>query len=208
MLLIIAGMRRSGSTLAYQIGCAITRNEDGPRRIDQLPKGAENGPSWHVVKTHRYHSDESGKAKVVITTRDPRDIIVSMMTMKNESFEAALDRASWEVREYKRWLENADNLHIFRYENFYNNIKTLVKGIGKAIEVEISREEIAKIADRFSFENNRTRSQQATKTDSDFIFPGHIQDGIIGKWRIWLTKEQIAQVQEHVELRWFNEQER
>ena len=202
MLLVIAGMRRSGSTLAYQIGCAITSS--GLRKMSELPKGIENDPNWHVVKTHRYHPDmlqgiESGKVKAICTIRDPRDIVVSMMSMRNKSFDNTISRLNFEIHEHKLWTENAST---FRYEDFYNNIELLIKGISSVIGTEVSQEEINKISERFSFENNRTRSQQIVKTESDYMFPGHIQDGIVGKWKVYLDGKQARQVKDLVGMEW------
>lgn len=207
MLLVIAGMHRSASTLAYQMGCAIVENEDSPRIIKNLPRGVENRKDWYVVKTHRYQPDmlpgiESGKATAIITIRDPRDVVVSMMNLNNESFDLAIRRTGFGVEQQELWAENSDNLHVFRYENFYNNLSILIYGIANAVDIQVDKDKVSEIAERFSFENNKARSKEITKTESDFMFPRHTQDGIVGKWKVYLDDKQARQVENLVGIEW------
>lgn len=210
MLLVIAGMRRSGSTLAYQLGCAIAGNKSGLRKISEVPKGVENRQDWYVIKTHRYLPEtlpeiESGKVQVIITIRDPRDIATSIMSLKEQPFDMALSKVAWEIEQYRFWLGNCKGLHILRYEDFYNNLEVLIRKISGAIGMELDQSKIDELSERFSFENNMARSKEIVKTEADYMFPGHIQDGIVGKWRVWLTDEQIEQTYECIGSKWFED---
>lgn len=211
MLLVIAGMRRSGSTLSYQISCALCKNEDGPRLVWKLPKGAENSARWHVVKTHRYHPEmlseiENGKIRVIVTIRDPRDVVTSMMSLSEDiSFDMALNKINWEINQYESWLSGTSKLSVFRYEDFYNNLEVLITGISNVIGIKTSNNKIVELSERFSFNNNKIRSQEIVKTESDFMFPGHTQDGIVGKWKVLLENDQVEKIEETIGKKWFED---
>ena len=87
MLFLIAGVRRSASTLAFQIACEITGEKFRIRRWKERPEDCiSNQDCWWVAKTHAYLPEllgdiESGNVCVFSTIRDPRDITVSIMQL-------------------------------------------------------------------------------------------------------------------------------
>jgi len=213
MLLILAGMVRSGSTLSYQIANELVGDEGNSRRVRLMPDGAISSPDWHIVKTHRYRPEflneiQKGRVRVVTTIRDPRDSTVSIMTLRQTTpFDKAFDRVIASMNAQALWEENVtDGLFVHRYEDFHKNISSLVWTVSMALGgVELEQDEIERIAEKFSYENNKEKAYKYANIQADYTFPKHMQDGVVGKWKTKLTRKQQARFNEPWIARWMEE---
>jgi len=202
MLFVAAGVRRSASTLVFQIACAILDNDK--RRIRRWNNTArrdifsENG--WWVTKSHNYlhvaHKNP-GRVKAYLTIRDPRDIMVSMMTLHNENFERTLNRGllSRDFFQFWTWLDKVpDDCVVRRYEDIYQDLPFLVQDIAEVMGKELSEKRVEELAEKYSFERNKERSDTTGNTRADMLFPGHLQTGETGMWKKALLPEQANRV--------------
>lgn len=211
MIFVAAGVRRSASTLCFQIASELVGLE---HRIRKWPrdkprnKNPFDTKTWWVTKSHNYLPDAKtrpGRMIAFITIRDPRDIAVSMMQLHGESFEKNMRRGliKRDLNQANLWLKNVPEFcHVHRYEDIIGDMELFChlvsSAMGKACMLDKSRE----LAERYSIEKNRERSDIARGTRHDFVFPGHTQDGKIGKWKETLTNEQARVVETIVGKEW------
>jgi hypothetical protein len=160
-----------------------------------------------IVKSHRITPAmmslyRLSGAPIIISFRDPRDIIVSAMRFQNQQFDTALEY----VTEYIECvLLYAGQDHLFlRYEDrFFEDRATLDRIAGK-LGITISQEERDALYSKYDFENvkgfcenllglepTRLVSGDATVWDkvSNFHYR-HVGDGQVGKWRDILGLEE------------------
>ena len=62
---------------------------------------------------------------------------------------------------------------------------------------------MTELAEKFSFENNKARSDKQDIVAEDMLFPGHLQTGEVGMWRDVLTKEQAKELEWDIGPEWF-----
>lgn len=204
MLFIAFGTHRSGSTWIFnairllamhaRLPLAASLYSDGGSEIlRNIPSGTQNV----VVKVHR--SDHIlmtlaslVETKIIISMRDPRDSVVSL-----------LERFSISTREAVGWLSasfaslaslptTADRL-VLHYEDRFTENEATISAIAKFVGLNVTADETAPIFDalrgdmvRQYIESWLNRSLPA-KRPRDFDpatqwHPGHVGDGRIGKW--------------------------
>ena len=143
MLFLVAGVRRSASTLAFQIACEIAGDGSRIRHWKKRPKHAIAIKSrWWVAKTHAYLPElagdlEKGHVRIFSTIRDPRDIAVSIMQLydypdgKRSSLQEVMDRG-WiqgDIETQRQWEKYAGVYYMtYHYEDFFKvlNRKRLI----------------------------------------------------------------------------------
>lgn len=207
MILLIAGMRRSGSTVAFQIAFDMVGGQDrslGYTDKEDWTEKIIKGQAWYVAKTHSYlesmqeHVD-AGRVRVLNTVRDPRDVCVSIMNLQGKTFQETMDAGlvHMAVNEQVKWEENdSDYRYTLRYEDFYDHLRLLARDIGWAMGMHHGQEYMALLAKKFSLEENKLRADNARNMRPDMLFHNHIQDGSVGQWRDRLTHEQLAEILE------------
>jgi hypothetical protein len=194
MIVFCAGLRSSASTLQYQIakhlvesnnlGFGFTRAHN--RTLDCFKiKDAK----YIVVKTHKLHKKEHDKiansdAKILMTVRDLRDQLCSLMQRKDYNFDGAFSHMLAYKNEQSEWLEFENKMLTFRYCDFANDIENHVYKIANFLGIPVTQIEALDIANKYSLENNRKR-----------LGPKHITDARVGKYKEMLTKEQIAKIE-------------
>jgi Glycosyl transferase family 2/Anp1/Sulfotransferase domain len=221
------GLHSSGSTWMFNLVREICRasninfisaHRDG---FVNLPRD-EAGTALIIAKTHAPWDDyiqyiAENHEPAVLTIRDPRDAIVSLMQRfpetSGKTFETALQSVAWDtVRLLK--VQRALNLPVFRYEDQFVGSNETFEQIARMLGVTIS------LADRDSIlaglEPGTIRRHLEHLANSGVIngekewdreshwHANHVGDGRIEKYRDFLTEEQsdrvVEQTREFMEL--------
>ncbi|MGD1902525.1 MAG: sulfotransferase domain-containing protein [Geitlerinemataceae cyanobacterium] len=199
--IIAAGVPRSGSTLIYQVICALF-------------------PDAAVTKTHKF--TEEADAKIVVTYRDFRDVTVSMaraMRSRNgqpfkwgkldeadrskdspmriqghekitrEELEITLENALSKIEaldSYRGLALASDRVLLMRYELFFSDYDYIFQQLSGFFGINIDRATRREIVEITSIKRNQERAAQL----QDFshydpksqIHGAHIYDGKVGGW--------------------------
>lgn len=222
MVFVAAGVRRSASTLVFQIACELVGVDYRIRHWRERPKNIYSPNQWWVAKSHSFLPEavsELGYGKIIAypTIRDPRDIAVSMMTLHDNTFEEVMKHGiiQRDILEFNMWsdkLKIGENCFRDRYEDFYNDLPGLILSIATTMDyagagtkrVRPENDVVAVLAEKFSFENNKARSDAIGKSEEDLLFPGHLQTGGVGMWKDVLTKEQAKELEFDIGPEWFH----
>ena len=210
MVFVCAGMRRSASTLSYQIVNELIGDADNVlRRVELVEPHHFHSPAWFTVKTHAFIRDwipylDSKLAKVLVTYRDPRDCQLSAIQTRDRRGQTVYANSPIvdSCRATKKWLDLAYDTQGARYEEFKDNIPLLVMRIIGMTGVQAH---VYDVAEKFSWEANLERSQTRGSTDRDFFFPSHMGDGEIGKWKDLLDDVQTKTLQDKIGQKWFEQ---
>ncbi len=198
-LILVAGMRRSGSTVAFQIALELAGGKEHSLGFDSVKRFFRPYKNLMVGKTHSFWKQaEDDKVVAINTYRDPRDIAISMMGVQNRTFAEVVSHGllNHAVYHQELWEKSKANRHEARYEDFVDDLISLVYVIAQAMKMNISWEKANKIADKFSLKRNRQRADVAHNMRPDLLFPGHIRDGSIGQWQGQLSGQQLEQIYE------------
>ena len=144
-------------------------------------------------------------AKVLVTIRDPRDIFVSVMSLKKMSFDDVIE---WgviprDINQQRLWTENHSECIVLRYEDFVDDISLLAWVIAGMMKKRVNQEAIDTLVTTYSFENNKKRSDEQGVVAEDLLFPGHLQTGKVGLWKEVLTNKQVKTIKDIIGDSWF-----
>jgi hypothetical protein len=226
-VVLCAGLKSSGSTWLYnvviQIGGNSYRSDNRDRsrrrmlpfyadRIEDFPRAAESADLL-VVKTHIPSPSLAFLSRflggtVLITVREPRDSIASLMQRFGHDFEAALDEVG---RSAIRLVElcSVGRPLIFRYEDGFFRRPATVARLGRKMDFArpLQPAAVDRIHNSLTAENVRRKiatlakkgvfglSSHPDKFDGRTHWhPGHIGDQRIGKYGEILSSEMQRQV--------------
>lgn len=231
MLIICAGMPRSGSTVQYQIVCEIVESlglgmtmgwVEVPNQelLDSLENVAFRKDKFLVIKSHNYSNQvktlvEVGKVKVVYVYRDLRDVAVSLANKFSKSTENAISRLSIQLNNYYLWT-GIDKIMVSRYESMTNNLYDEVLKIANYLEVAVSNDLARSISSKLDINEQKQRIKKLEQNSSSVIkssgndvydpvsqlHNNHINSGKWGQWKESLLKEQIEYI-ESLAFSWF-----
>ncbi|XP_068247349.1 sulfotransferase 1A3-like [Palaemon carinicauda] len=181
------------------------RMEDGV--VLQLAK-AETGR--RIIKTHLqfqfFNESLLNKSKVVYVARNPKDTCVSYyffmgqrpgMVMEGgfpsmaEDFMAGKGNFSpyWGHIQQAWELRNHPNLHFMFYEDMKENIIEELQKLSDFLGLDLTFEQLKKVAEATSFDNMRRRDQNQPLVKGTFF-----RKGTIGDWKNMATPELDAQM--------------
>ncbi len=147
--------------------------------------------------------------QTLLTVRDPRDAVASQMQRFGVSFSEALATVAPSAAAIERLpAQDREGALVLRYESGFTASASAVEAIARHLDVQIGaagRSQILanfapmavaayinRLAARGAFDPNRPLISQY---DPDTHWhPGHIGDGMSGKWRTSLSRGQSAQV--------------
>ena len=174
MLVICAGMCRSGSTWQYQVACdLLERTGPGeqlgfltPPEFDRVmtqPSCAQ----WRIVKTHDAHGTfasvlASGQARCLYSYRDLRDVAFSLAHKWSVPLRTAvIDRVGVRncIANHAFWTTQP-YVFIQRYEDWIRNPEGDVTRIALHLGIDLQAEEAGNIARRYGFDENRQRTEK------------------------------------------------
>lgn len=217
------GMKRSGSTLQYQITKEIVESAGVGKAIggvyrstfnDVYDKYAEDD-GLLVVKCHDYFSDmqrlsDAQKVKAIYSYRDIRDVIVSMLNATDQSF-WHLMRAGFVERmlnNYQHWTTMQDVM-VTQYENMVADVPAEVSKIARFLEISLDEQTSKDIAERYELKRQKERIEKGNfpVTETGRIKPDpqslllhrHINSGASEQWRHALTAMQIGLIEDIAE---------
>lgn len=221
-IFLCAGLKSSGSTWLYN--AVIQLLEESGRfsgraarmlpfyadSVHQFPPNAERA-SLIVVKTHRpsYALEFLGHfvhARVLITVREPRDAIASLMQRFGHPFEPCLKEVSSNAARLVDLFQNEDAI-VLRYEDrFYERLET-VEALARHLDLKISNAALRRIFSSLKASNVEKSISSlsargafgASPTPDSFDprthwHPGHVGDRQIGKYRAILSLRMQQQV--------------
>lgn len=229
MLVISCGMMRSGSTLQYQLAVELLQRAGRGEGIGEVRHTicqdleAQTHGQTHVVKVHKRQlldgvpaAIADGYATGLYISRDIRDVAVSLMNMRQISFERLIFRSGevqQALRDYEAWTALPQML-ISQYEVMMADLTHEVQRIAAHLQIDISPETAAEIADQYDLKRQKQRIQ-AWKSDPSYdasqhdpntlLHHNHIRSGETQQWRSVLTPMQIAYL-EYIAGDWLRSQ--
>lgn len=224
MWIFCGGMRRSGSTLQFQLTAHLVEQAGrgarvGPATPDEFPRlRAEYAerPGWKVFKTHRRTDEmlaelEKGSARGVYVYRDVRDVIVSRINRSGRSFERIWRESLDSVLEsFEQWT-SLDAVLVSRYEDMVADVAGEVRRIGAHLDIAVTLEESQEIAAQYTPARQLERIRQAKETGLversarvafdpvSNLHANHISSGQSEQWSTALSRRQLALVEGRAE---------
>jgi hypothetical protein len=146
------GMYASASTWVYNVALKIAQHSDGPPPLGLYVTGAGElaglAPDrLAVVKTHDVDAagtallDSQARA-ILLSVRDPRDAVASLMLYMHHPFALALQRVEVSARYLARWRTDPRTL-LLRYEDGFaeraDTVAALAARMGQALPAEAVR---------------------------------------------------------------------
>lgn len=222
-LAICGGLMRTGSVAMYQIMREVVE-ATGRGVAPKLPLNHEmeeweqNVDAWatgwdiiNVLKLHRWMpmlEPYTESMRVVMTIRDMRDVVVSLMNFRGGTFEDTLNskavigniegQAEWEAR------IPPDNLLKIRYEDFMADRAGTTEAVAFHMGVTLAPRLANNIQRAWNLQANiRRASMEFREDDREFMSKRHIHSGKVGQWRKALTLPQVRQIEEVVGREWF-----
>lgn len=216
MLVVICGMHRSGSTLAWQVARMLLADQQGlrtPREVDpaEFIVAAERADDLLMAKVHYRSALELGYfpqtgARYLFTYRDLRDVVASLFRKgylrvgdPGRGPGAARAIARREMRGEAVWRGMRDHW-VGRYEDFAEDRAALVEQIAGylgVVQTDEQRQRILAETDApRQIERMLARVESGTISDEHRITGGHLTDGRAGTWRDTLTAAEVAAIED------------
>lgn len=152
MVVLCAGMFRSGSTWQYQIACEILAREPRPLicygyqhapHVAEILADAHGDDCNHVLKTHEVIpsalDDTRGTVKALYSYRDLRDVVYSMAHKLHGDYRDAID---WHITEQcleaDAFWQAYPGVLLQRYEDWMGHTLPHILAIARHLEVTLS----------------------------------------------------------------------
>lgn len=223
MWVFCSGMKRSGSTLQYQLTAHLVEMAGRGKRIGwtetfeaaATSDEAAQVEGWKVYKNHNYSDSmgallRRGEAKGVYVYRDLRDVFVSFMHKQDAPFERlwARDILAELVENYDGWTQQP-NMLVTCYETMMDDLTGEVVRIAAHLGLALSADEAAAVADEYRVDKQLERINAATELlhhpgikrvgvdKHSLLHENHISEeqGQVGQWKNALTPDQIALIE-------------
>lgn len=208
MWVICCGMRRSGSTLLYQLterlvvdtghGEAIGATRDyGPHFMAEITAQHGHKAGKLVLKTHEFNHDwrvwlEQDAAKGLYVYRNLYDVLVSASMndpdVSLDDLDSLRYRADWLVAQHQHWGQRP-NMLIMRYADLVGATAAAVMAIGDHLGIRVSQRWAIHLAWAHSVAQQRQRENGAYWRVKD-----RIRDGRVGMWRDYVTEDQAMRL--------------
>jgi len=201
---------RTGSIAMWQVMREIVLKDGGraPALGSYFLKDANKWAKenkWVLVRLHEYDNflEEpigNDRCKVVVTIRDQRDVVVSLMNFNNYGFDTAIHARAFKgnVKNYYEWIEKIgdDDLFIVEYEDFVNHRTRTILHIAEFLGIDLSKAEAEEINKKWDIPANQKRAKQHNKLDSvEYMAERHINSGKANQWKKALTEEQVEYIE-------------
>ncbi len=219
MWILCCGMKRSGSTLHYQLAAHLVESAGRGQRVGWTETFADafdaynQAPGWKVYKNHNFSPDlaallAGGQAKGLYVYRDLRDVFVSFMLKQDAPFERLWQRDILRepVEQFALWTAQPGML-VTRYETMMHDVPAEVLRIAAHLQLPLTSAQAAAIAHDYSIDRQKQRiesSRDPVKANGKAAFDkhsllheNHISEthGQIGQWRAYLTPHQAGQIE-------------
>jgi len=223
----VVGTYRTGSTTQYRIAEEIVQStcngigigyhtED--RLVENDAREDLPGKGYIVCKVFVYlpetspHGErflEEGRVKVLGTTRDPRDIFVSMRERRVRDGQDAGEAFYTETvrKGFRHWLSQFDQwaqirgAHISRFDVMTRDLPGEVRGIARYLDIPLTEEEIQEIASHYTKEAIRAAKQKIIEAGVHAppehpVLPSipSIVFGTTGQWEEYLEPQDAEEI--------------
>ena len=175
----------------------------------------------YLMKTHlrsdTYHTQlETGKVKVIIVIRNPKDTLVSLYHFYrmlrplgnykgswNDFFELYKakhllygDYFDW----YSSWLQYKDrpNVKLIKYEDMHHRMADVINEVSQFLNKPLPENVIPDVIEHLTFEKMRNNDMVNGKLEPlfDINISPFLRKGKIGDWKSYFNEEQSAIVEE------------
>ncbi len=213
-LTLCTGLRRSASTWSYNVarllmeGVARSRKahfranySDGEHLDSLLHWAAKNSSGFFVIKSHlpgpfARKVIAAGKARNIVTYRDPRDVVVSLRDFKGWSIEDGIRAVLHEMPYIEAFWHLPSSL-LLRYEDTTEDPRRGIKVIADFLQVGVDEAGVERVHEKTSAEAHHSLVESLpnlgegdVRQEEDhlvhreqLLHTGHVRDGQIGKWR-------------------------
>lgn len=223
MWVFCGGMKRSGSTLQFQIAAHLVEWAEVGRRVEFVPpaqfpvvRDKYEGEYGKLVFKSHFCTPEikaefaAGRAMGFYVYRDLRDVIVSLMHKNSCSLQSLLVRNVPEecVREYENWT-TLPGMLVMKYEEMVTDPVSSVRRMAAHLDIDISDKDCWDIAERHSIAAQRKRMEslrsglaETGKTvgynPESLLHHNHIRSGEVGLWRRELARSDVVLIEQRV----------
>lgn len=156
MIVIVAGMPRSGSTLTYNIAreFLIARHTVDPVLSNSLPQDFDSQAAIKKAILLKSHAPDqkitdliiAGRARCICSIRKPEDAIGSWMNAFGFSFEES-------IQHFENWIIWHSSVTEFTlnvdFTEIENNLVDVIEKIGGYLKDDISTDEVQLISDKY-----------------------------------------------------------
>lgn len=207
MIVFAAGMRRAGSTAIFNIVRELVE-ESGKGYALRLPdhrhdivRGYFDDPRMIVVKAHAlkdYFEEFVGRAKVLMSVRDLREIVCSLIRLNQGTFDTIMqyDLLDGYIKEQQTW-ECATDVYFKKYEDWVDDLFEETKSIAEYLNIELDDETILEIAANWSLDSSAEHANHTNGTNHiTFFNPVHVTSRRKETMYDYLSQEQIQQINE------------
>jgi len=222
MWIFCCGMRRSGSTLQYQITAHLVESAGRGNRVDWVKPGDfpalarqhANVEGWKVFKNHvctKAMAEEFHRQNAlgVYCYRDPRDVVASSLQKWSFSFDGLWQSGvlQQDLENYKKWTRLPGVL-VSKYEEMIRDLPAEVSRIAQHLQVPLERDGAEQIAAEYSLTRQRERIELSTQGDNlrdgfgedrfdrhSLLHTNHIRSGAVGGWGEVLSPPEVAVIE-------------
>jgi hypothetical protein len=216
-IVLCCGMRRSGSTLQYQVIAELIERNGLGRRIgfaDQQSvswalQEARATSGFAVIKTHEPwvefdHAIARGNLRLFYTFRDLRAVALSNMRKWQMPFAEVIASNGLldEVVSAARRFLSLPGVCVSRYEDIVASLAGEIRKWGNALGLPLTPQETEDLAAEFSPAAQRARIDKLTTLKpgeydrGSLLHPGHIIDGSVDSWKTALEGWQIREIED------------
>lgn len=207
-IILNCGGPRSGSTLLNMmikelILLSIKKQDSYVDNLMSYRDRKQKYQNLTLLKTHRYFADiggaiRRGEAKVFMTHRDLRDVVVSLrqkgwMENLQKSVESGeLKQMAFSAMAYA----SINGVNVISYEDIKDRPKETLINVAHELEIPLVSEEAIDIVRKFGIENIKVKieemshrgSSEDTFDRASGLHKNHVADALTGKWRRELTE--------------------
>ena len=195
MLIVAAGMPRSGSTWLYNAVRLMSAGSPGGPLVcgwvDDI--GHRIGEESCLVKVHSYDAAMADRADLIFYSyRDVRDSLAS----QERSFgrPPTIEDARYFIENDANWRACAT--HAMRYESFIEDQSAELARIAAALGLDAGATDLAEVKRELDALSRGSGESQEDGYDKTNLFhKGHVTDGRHGSWRGALPEELVGELE-------------
>lgn len=209
------GLKSSGSTWLYNVAISVLKEafkgtKTGAFYADNFgmfPPGAAQARIL-VLKTHEPSDavlflNRFTRGEMLVSVREPRDAVASLMQRFSHSFESALRDVTVEGERLVALARSSRKALMLRYEDGFTDDEKTVDRVARHLGVTVSdaarrrifrahtKEAVKKTIKKL---HGRRRDPNAFDLTTQW-HPGHVGDGRVGKYKTVLTQAQQRKIE-------------
>lgn len=202
MLILTLGTQASASTWIFnavraifsvnEIHAASAMSEEGCQFLGMMPSGFDH----FILKSHRMDNNlinlaRISSARVIVTSRDPRDVLVSQKERFDSEYRDQIASLSRSLVSIASIPTSLDTMHLQYEDRFFERSDT-IRRLASFLSLPVTDEQCESIFAALSPEAVRAQistwvSEAAPRDTEEWDMathwhPGHLGDGRSGKW--------------------------